>query len=135
MTAKTRQILDIIEDALLAGHNSNRNVSDLGLAARAIQDGNTATELWNILSALRGPDNEEQSAKIATIDVRQRAFPRLAEQARNTSQFTTARFGNRPMFDKSESMKGLEEVPALGGGHFEAHIIMAWDALREPFKR
>jgi hypothetical protein len=135
MTAKTRQILDIIEDALLAGHNSDYGAAssfeDNGVdPVIALIDVKTATELWNILSALRGPDNEELDAKVATIRIRATAFPRLAEAVRASTKLHGAGFANKPMFEKGDYMEGSEENPTAGGMHFEAHAYNALEDLR-----
>jgi hypothetical protein len=115
MTAKTRQILDAIEDVLLAGHNCQTFDED-----RA-----AATELWDIMSALRGPDADDcVNAKTATVRIRTAAFPRLTQQLLSDSK-ASARFANKPMFTSLD-----KEDAAAGGIHFEHHIEAASMALK-----
>lgn len=102
MTPGVRAALDAVEDVLL------------GLDT-------DATDLWDILSALRGPDDRRAygdprgSKKSATVPIRRAAFPRLAEKddvVGKIADFYPSTFNVPDSFD-----------------HFTRHARDAWDAL------
>ena len=91
---------------------------------RMLMNGDSeAGKLWDILSALRGPDNHSEAAKEATIKVRAAAFPLTAERVNSHGKYFS--FSNSPLFGSC----GYEEKRAEGGTHFEYHIDTALDAL------
>lgn len=119
MDDKAREVLRQIEDILMAG-------------------GTAATDLWDIMAALRGPDNEAVPAKNATIFIRRQAFPRLTEQI----GYGHASFADAPMFRPDPEWKRggdprrWKNVNALivvradeAGDHFQHHVRRALEAL------
>lgn len=94
---KLRKILTTIEDVLLG------------------DDTDLRTDLWNVLTALRGPDTGDINVKtFSTCLIRMRAFPRIARSGKAPADFV----GVKPFSARDDS------------GHFNAHAWNAWDALR-----
>jgi hypothetical protein len=110
MTSETRQVLDIIEDHLLSANIIERE------------------ELWNILTALRGPDEEEMQPQkeYTTAVIRSAAFPRLAR----SKGLVATRFAA-----PGSTLGPLRTRPCDCGcgssnlGHFDDHIRRAAYAL------
>jgi len=77
MRERTREILDRIDEILLAGAKADWDDAE--------DDYGVAIELWNVLSALRGPDvkdgNEFDLKDTTTVHIRRAAFPKLAAWA------------------------------------------------------
>lgn len=88
-----------------------------------------AKELWNVLSALRGPDvKEDQGAKDgATNVIRTSAFPRTAKNERRPRRRTSIPASFAP--DKSEVVTLPPKRGVYGDGHFRSHIRAAAKAL------
>lgn len=101
MTPEARQMLDQI-DAFLVQHNDR-------LPAR---------ELWNVLTALRGPDIPARyTKKRTTVPIRAAAFPRLCALG---------------LFDLAEiQITEYQRDPIDGatGSHFLSHVMAAANAL------
>jgi hypothetical protein len=82
--------------------------------------------LWDILTALRGPDNDDEEAKeTTTIPIRRAAFPRLSADAQG---------------DGMESRTGAVFTPLLTSGsfalpdrvdHFFLHAKRAWQGCND----
>lgn len=102
MTSKTQQMLDQIDAALAANDTSSQ-------------------ELWDILSALRGPDNyaNYNRKETGTVYVRQAAFPKTAES------------GNfyRAQMKPFEGPLDLTYHTVDEDMHFEGHLQQAFTAL------
>ncbi len=73
-------------------------------------------KLWNVLSALRGPDNEDGAAKLACVSQIRRA---VAGQS-----FTD--FGGYHRFDSQEDAKIRSKMTNC---HFKLHMQAAFEAL------
>ena len=115
MKARTREILSLIEDELIKEHK--RSGDDYEYRA------GVGSELWNILSALRGPDDEDERQKEHTVEIRRLAFPRLA--AFLDEQVTSSAYvGNGPTFHPIPELK-----TDLSLGHFGVHVYMAYEVL------
>lgn len=99
MTLKVREVLDII-DGVLA------------------QDEEDARELWDILTALRGPDDGSVRKKDSTtVHIRAAAFPKTA-----SSYFTHATMNPHNPLD-------LTPGTQLNDWHFDGHVRSAAVAL------
>lgn len=70
-------------------------------------------EVWNVLSALRGPDKREDSKLYTTVPIRRAAFPRMAA----TVCYLPVAFG----FPTTEYL-GPKEAPV---DHFHYHVYQA----------
>jgi len=80
-------------------------------------------DLWNILSALRGPDTEEQGLKSYTIEVRRHAFPKL------TTLYTVHKTNKIPAsFGWWTFNSDLR--PVYSRDHFHNHIRTAQKAIK-----
>lgn len=102
MTLKVREVLDIIDGVLAGG----------------AQD---ARELWNILTALRGPDDDGDDwlrKGKTTVHIRAAAFPKTARSA----DFEQATMKTDVKYDPTPGTK-------LHDWHFFGHIDRAADAL------
>lgn len=98
---KVRRVLDEIDTVLEQGDRA-------------------AAQLWNVLSALRGPDDGDWLLKTQTTEpIRRTAFPKVAA--------------------KSDTLKGYSGIPAdfygkeftrpIGSSHFAEHVRSAANAL------
>lgn len=103
-----RDVLNIIDDFLSLG-----GVNDC-----------ERKMLWDVLTALRGPDDETYSLKMeSTIPIRRAAFPKIASNSRIQRETLLATFGtaqykfNRHVFDTGRY------------SHFGSHVINAASAL------
>ena len=121
MKARTREILSLIEDELIEEH-------------KGLDDGNykyrvgVGSELWNILSALRGPDSENEDEKEHTLEIRRLTFPRLAAYLDEIGDHN-AGVGNGPVFRPSKNEKTF--LPhILPHSHFSVHVYLANQAIR-----
>lgn len=99
-TESVRSILNRIDRFLLKGNAASR-------------------DLWNILSALRGPDEgyHRHSKRFTTVPVRRKAFPLLATAAMNSLHYIPA--------DLSQKVFR----PGNHSDHFSRHIRSAAMAL------
>lgn len=102
MTKETKRVLNIIDEALVGASTTTRR------------------ELWNILTALRGPDNDEGKLKAnTTARIRSAAFPLTAKAGYPVSPaLFRAALKSKPM-DLTGSTR-----------HFKRHIMDAAKALR-----
>lgn len=94
-------------------------------------------QLWNTLAALRGPDDGDERLKDATTaQIRTRAFPRTAAQAKLRST-VPAIFSAWPVGSRDTKNRMLainEDKRSLGrevSPHFHWHINAALAALDE----
>lgn len=72
-------------------HREMLDAIDAFLAAHTI-DGEGG-KLWDVLTALRGPDNEDVELKLTTTaPIRRAAFPKLQESLQTTSREGTMRW-------------------------------------------
>ena len=80
-----------------------------------------ARALWDVLSALRGPDNGDGESKLdSTLPIRRAAFPKVLAMHEEGSRFLNAAFlGNNELFD----------LHRAGGEHYTAHARKAAIAL------
>ena len=114
MNGKVRKVLDVL-DRELTGKGPNRLSKE------------EQHKLWDVLTALRGPDSQEHSEKSAvTIPVRRAALPRTAKAAdkRADNSPTGASFSG--WFEAGETAEGVRRGLS---GHFEYHGRVAFTAL------
>jgi hypothetical protein len=104
MTTKVRQILNQLEEVLIVGDRDARDT-------------------WDILSALRGPD--EGQGKHFTVRVRREAFPRIGAKATSADFNIVMSLG--ALFAARDAASYTEELPI--GGHFNKHLGAAVQAL------
>lgn len=79
-----------------------------------------AAALWDVLSALRGPDERSENKNATTIHIRRRAFPRLSKLAEDSGpRRIPASFITYAPFD-----------PRMSSSHFTKHIRKAAKVLR-----
>lgn len=82
-------------------------------------------ELWDVLTALRGPDNVSHEAKNSTtVHIRQRALPVTARSYfANGAQMQpeSLNTGRLPEFG--------DGVEAANSSHFSQHVMRAWFVL------
>src|SRR3990167_6582144 len=103
MTKPVRKELDRIERFLLKGNQG-------------------AKDLWNILSALRGPDDGNLGAKsTTTIPIRQMAFPKLAQKGSNDNIPAAFGWPDAKFVDPDDD----PHTPQ----HFRQHARDAWGAV------
>lgn len=106
MEKRTREVLDQIDAVLSKG-----NV--------------VSEEVWNVLTALRGPDNGESEPKrVATVPIRRAAFPRTTEAHNN--------FGSTVFladFGASTSKYDLNSGYDQDDWHFDVHAQNAAQIL------
>lgn len=99
-----------------------------------LKGGEDARHLWDILSALRGPDEKDGPDKnMTTCPVRRRAFPKLARHpARYNVEASFRRRGgvNPRMPVVFQYVLGTH----LHATHFEHHIRKAAVAIKAPSK-
>jgi hypothetical protein len=82
------------------------------------------TKLWNVLTALRGPDTDAVvGSKDFTVVIRRATFPKVAKEVddNRVGAFTTADFDVRPRVDPFD-IKGYN--------HFVSHVRSAAAAIR-----
>lgn len=109
MTKVVRKALDRI-DTILAKGNSD------------------ARDLWNILSAFRGPDEWWVENKKYTIYIRRRAFPKTAKKFARSYSLIDASF-DRFYSEKFNTHTYIDE------NHFKSHIKSATIALDRKDKK
>ena len=104
-TPKTaRQILDLIDEFLITA--TRREV----------------VSLWDVLSALRGPDNfacNTQSKDRLTVHIRRGAFPRMANRVN----------GKTPAVFHTTEERGVVTDSECHGDHFLCHALHAMQYL------
>jgi hypothetical protein len=92
--------------------------------AELVQGSADSQDLWAILSALRGPDDDEEgTAKRATVRIRREAFPLTASRV----QPYYPRPIRRATFDVTYAAKPGESIE--GPDHFQDHIHEAYRVL------
>ena len=93
-----------------------------------LQNNTDARHLWDILSALRGPDKTEDAmAKaVTTCVIRRRAFPKLAKSTAryNIPASFRSMSGRNPRYPLVRKFEGFQYEP-----HFEKHIRVAAVAI------
>jgi hypothetical protein len=86
--------------------------------------------LWDILSALRGPDNSDEEVKDSTtIPIRCAAFPKLAWMEQERYRLMLGDYRTGAVF---HSMRGanIKYQGPEGYDHFQNHVQRAWTALQ-----
>lgn len=104
-----KEVLDIIDDFLTNN-----------------EDHNETRILWDVLTALRGPDAETFKDKGYTVAIRRAAFPQLAK-GNNTKKICAS-------IEVSQSHSiplRLLTREAYMQGHFISHLRWAYTALKE----
>ena len=110
MTPECRKALDDIDAVLSRGDR-------------------TAEDLWNVLTALRGPDNKEHADKAAfTVHVRIGALPRTAQAMHRGDILLPVWFGEPTMKPDPDIVLRAAER-AMEGEHFAYHAWKAVEAL------
>lgn len=111
-----REVLDVIDEFLATA----ANVSPIGFHYQE------ADNLWNVLTALRGPDDEVEENKVAfTAVIRGTAFPRTLKTA--TYTFHALGFQIRP--DSEALIASRAEKWNKLYNHFGGHVRTACRAL------
>jgi hypothetical protein len=114
MTEQVRQVLDQIDDAL-----TNLPVDE-------------ARDLWNILTALRGPDDPRIASEkgVTTVVIRTHAFPKMAatKSPHPSCQEGFSRLGCQ-VADPSKDDVDLVESFSANSLHFAYHTQKAARAL------
>ena len=109
MDASTRLLLDAIDK-----HLTKRDYA--------------AAELWDVLTALRGPDCEEKTGEKdrTTLPIRAAAFPQLAKThaTKNQDWVTCSTHSAFPGMRQSAVF-----VPPEDDGHFARHVMAAATVL------
>lgn len=103
------------------------------LDAALAKGGSNAAALWDILSALRGPDLHSPGAKKGTIAVRRAALPMTAASAGRYD--LSAYFGNSGVGDVGSLARGLDAACGFESRHFEGHLLRARSALTTLFPK
>lgn len=125
MEEATRKMLDQI-DEFLVGDNQN-----------------AAVELWDVMTALRGPDSHDSSTiseykgmnglkSATTAPIRRAALPRTAEAPYPYSTISTTRasFGYRnDAFEGFVRRDGLHRIDRSYMQHFDLHVALAAEVL------
>lgn len=120
MRSEVRRVLDVVEEVLMHG---------------SFQD---AQDLWDILSALRGPDGKKRQEKKLlphkshTIEVRRAAFPRLAEKAdrERTEEIGECAIAYRASITHVDGVAPASiRYDGNGFSHFGNHINQAAEAI------
>lgn len=96
------------------------NVIDVALAKK----NDTSTKVWDVLTALRGPDSgaEYMKKETGTVYVRHAAFPKTSKKAdENFGYLNGAQF--------SAGAHALVVPSRSEGGHFNGHLRRAAEAL------
>jgi hypothetical protein len=98
--------------------------------------------LWAILSALRGPDDDDCRLKDhTTIPIRRAAFPRLTansfHEVEGRNERKVIRCRTSAIFRTSDGSRPTFKLPPAGmdcapSGHFIQHADMAWQAIHDP---
>lgn len=99
-----------------------------------MRDDHESRDLWRILTALRGPDNDdERLKKTTTAVIRSKAFPRCHNKFSQGGAFYSV---NGAIFAKREQLEAGVDHTILGsiengGWHFASHIESAESALNK----
>lgn len=83
-------------------------------------------DVWDVLSALRGPDTEGSMAKGLTVSIRRAAFPKLAAYADDQD----AAIAGSIFADWGASADFELDLNRIESGHFRQHIRSATRALK-----
>ena len=74
--------------------------------------------LWDVLSALRGPDDDDEiTKKKTTIPIRAAAFPKLKKALDSSSRWISGPSNRCP----GMGMNGVSPYDSTGRGHFYTH--------------
>jgi hypothetical protein len=101
----------------------------------ATTNGGDSRALWDILTALRGPDDATAGKKAWTIAVRRAALPKVAETTSWDGARGHAIFGEYSAEEPREADLVNPSGPIGIINHFREHIRMAYVALNRPLKR
>lgn len=109
------------------------NVIDEALA----QQNDVSKQLWNVLTALRGPDNNDFSfgglKKTGTVPIRRAAFPRTAKAAESQRSAENERYGYTNVYANGADFTRAGYVEPdrnkADFGHAHSHIRLAAIAL------
>lgn len=118
MRTKVREALDVVEEVLLEESTKGSGVPS-----------KNATDLWNLLTALRGPDmhdfalKEDTTAKLRTI-----MFPRLARATSYLADFNGGQIPKQ-IFDMDRD-ELTSHYSATFGSHFHTHFYHALKAVK-----
>lgn len=123
MATTAREILDQIDEFLTGS---------------AI-DGRERDKLWNVLTALRGPDdrNDQQGKDAATSIIRGKAFPKMLAEAKaealrrgytSPHQYLWGPQGQQ-VGEDSEAHQEVREARKASYSHFNEHIFAALRGL------
>lgn len=110
MSERVRELLNTIDNMLMKQDT--------------YEEAKDSSDLWSVLSALRGPDSGDDRVKDkTTVLIRRAAFPRTTREGRGTPQAVfTGVYDFRP-----EVL--METVNEAVDHHFESHIAQAALAL------
>ena len=87
-----------------------------------------SSDLWAVLTALRGPDDEDYELKVLyTAPLRTAAFPRFSVPAHNYLGEDHARFNKWGVQVGGELLPSVERRPY--GDHFIMHNTLALNAM------
>ena len=87
-----------------------------------------ASELWDVLTALRGPDSDDADEKDrSTVHVRARAFPRTLAEVSRKNQNWWRSIGYHSRFPGMDTTK--KDFTSPDYNHFGQHIRAAAEVL------
>lgn len=102
-----REMLDVIDLYLSIGHHSST--------------------LWDVLTALRGPDSGDEGLKETTTEViRSVAFPLVKAEGA-----TPANFSNLDASLLRKAINTLKQEDTAKSSHFDCHVLWAAQALSQ----
>lgn len=99
ISSETREILDKIDEFLAKGNADSQ-------------------DLWDILTALRGPDSENDIKHVTTIPIRNTALPKTTKVAISSWGFTNGADFRGGEFSGEDASSDTSE-------HFSTHVIGA----------
>ncbi len=102
-----KQMLDVL-DRFLAQHNDD------------------TADVWNVLAALRGPDDSSDIKDCTTVNIRQTAFPRTVKADRARTTDIPAYMQTTEKFNPTARLNMYNQYDY---DHFGAHIRSAAQAL------
>lgn len=131
---RVREILDMIDNVLAAPAAYHKNGVYPPPTQAEYENREVAGKLWDVLSALRGPDNDtSMSVKdITTGIIRRHAFPktfiRLLGQSKSQISITKA-ISYSDTLNNASLRSQFSYVSAKAGEHFNDHSTLAFAAL------